>query len=54
MTETGAGAYVALLVTGMAPYWRDYFPGERVNSALGTSFDQPVVFNGKEFGRVKL
>jgi subtilisin family serine protease len=42
--ETGAGVYVAVLDTGLAPNWRDYFPKERVNTALGTGFDQPVTF----------
>jgi len=45
VTQTGAGVYVAVLDTGLAPNWRDYFPKDRVNTALGTGFDQPVAFN---------
>lgn len=44
VTETGKGVYVAVLDTGLAPNWRDYFPRERVNTKLGTGFDQPVTF----------
>ena len=44
VSQTGAGVYVAVLDTGMVPNWRDYFPEERVNTALGIGFDQPVVF----------
>jgi len=43
--QTGAGVYVAVLDTGLAPNWRDYFPEERVNTALGTGFEQPIAFN---------
>lgn len=31
----------------MVPNWRDYFPEERVNTALGTGFDQPVSFKAQ-------
>ena len=41
---TGAGVYVAVLDTGLVPYWQNYFPKDRVNSSLGTGFDQPVAF----------
>ena len=44
VTETGAGVYVAILDTGLAPNWRDYFPEERVDTKLGTGFYQPVTF----------
>ncbi|OGN89885.1 MAG: hypothetical protein A2Y88_02670 [Chloroflexi bacterium RBG_13_48_10] len=46
--ETGAGVYVAVLDTGLAPNWRDYFPEDRVNTALGTGFDQPVSFQASK------
>ncbi|HKU17468.1 MAG TPA: S8 family serine peptidase [Steroidobacteraceae bacterium] len=42
--QTGHGVYVAVLDTGLVPNWRDYFPEERVNTKLGTGFDQPVTF----------
>jgi subtilisin family serine protease len=44
VSQTGAGVYVAVLDTGMVPNWADYFPRDRVNTALGTGFDQPVSF----------
>lgn len=48
VSQTGAGVYVAVLDTGMVPNWRDYFPEERVNTALGTGFDQPVSFKAQK------
>lgn len=42
--QTGHGVYVAVLDTGLVPNWKDYFPTERVNTQLGTGFDQPVSF----------
>lgn len=45
VTQTGAGVYVAVLDTGLVPFWQNYFPKARVNTALGTGFDQPVAFN---------
>jgi subtilisin family serine protease len=47
VSQTGAGVYVAVLDTGLAPNWRDYFPEERVNTALGTGFNQNVAFTVK-------
>jgi hypothetical protein len=44
VSETGSGVYVAVLDTGLVPNWADYFPSERVNTSLGTGFDQPVAF----------
>jgi len=46
--ETGAGVYVAVLDTGLVPYWRDYFPPERIATHLGTGFDQSVTFKAKK------
>ena len=48
VSQTGAGVYVAVLDTGLAPNWRDYFPAERVATKLGTGFDQPVTFKAKQ------
>jgi subtilisin family serine protease len=42
--ETGAGVYVAVLDTGLAPNWRDYFPEERIATDLGAGFYQNVTF----------
>jgi subtilisin family serine protease len=44
VTQTGQGVYVAVLDTGLAPNWNDYFPAARVRTDLGTGFDQPVNF----------
>jgi subtilisin family serine protease len=48
VSQTGEGVYVAVLDTGLMPNWRDYFPEERVNTALGTGFDQPVSFQASK------
>jgi len=47
VSQTGAGVYVAVLDTGLVPNWRDYFPGVRVATELGTGFVQPVTFKSK-------
>jgi subtilisin family serine protease len=47
VTQTGAGVYVAVLDTGLVPYWRDYFPEPRVATELGTGFEQQVIFKQK-------
>lgn len=44
VSETGAGVYVAVLDTGLAPNYRDYFPEDRIAAHLGTGFYQPVSF----------
>jgi len=44
VSETGDGVYVAVLDTGLAPNWRDYFPEERILTRLGKGFVQPVSF----------
>lgn len=44
VTETGAGVYVAVLDTGLAPNYRDYFPAERIATHLGKGFYQSVSF----------
>ncbi len=45
VSQTGAGVYVAVLDTGLVPYWSDYFPKDRIATELGTGFDQPVSFS---------
>jgi subtilisin family serine protease len=47
VSQTGEGVYVAVLDTGLVPNWADYFPKDRVNTDLGTGFDQPVSFKVK-------
>ena len=44
VSETGRGVYVAVLDTGLAPNYRDYFPSARIAADLGTGFYQPVSF----------
>lgn len=44
VSETGRGVYVAVLDTGLAPNYRDYFPSARIAAHLGTGFYQPVSF----------
>jgi len=44
VAQTGAGVYVAVLDTGLAPNWKDYFPEARVAANLGKGFVQSVSF----------
>lgn len=44
VTQTGNGVYVAVLDTGLAPNWKDYFPQARIAAHLGKGFVQPVSF----------
>lgn len=44
VTQTGAGVYVAVLDTGLAPNWKDYFPEARIAAHLGKGFVQSVSF----------
>lgn len=41
VSETGAQVYVAVLDTGLAPNWRDYFPKDRIATKLGIGFYEP-------------
>jgi len=54
VTQTGSGVYVAVLDTGLVPNWTDYFPQARVNTTLGTGFDQPVAFTVSQSDPCKL
>jgi subtilisin family serine protease len=45
MGYTGAGVYIAVLDTGLAPNWRDYFPSERIATKLGKGFVENVHYN---------
>ena len=47
VSQTGAGVYVAVLDTGLAPNWKDYFPEERIATKLGTGFEQSISFKAK-------
>jgi subtilisin family serine protease len=44
VAQTGKGVYVAVLDTGLAPNWKDYFPDARIATNLGTGFQQSVSF----------
>jgi len=44
VSETGQGVYVAVLDTGLAPNWKDYFPEDRIAKHLGKGFQQSVSF----------
>ena len=44
VSETGQGVYVAVLDTGLAPNWKDYFPRNRIAEHLGKGFQQSVSF----------
>jgi subtilisin family serine protease len=48
VTETGKEVYVAVLDTGLAPNWRDYFDKDQVNVKLGTGFYQPISFKAHQ------
>jgi len=48
VTQTGAGVYVAVLDTGLAPNWKDYFPQARIAEELGKGFVQSVSFKAMQ------
>jgi subtilisin family serine protease len=47
VSETGHGVYVAVLDTGLAPNYRDYFPSARIAADLGKGFYQNVSFKAR-------
>jgi len=44
---TGKGVYVAVLDTGLAPNWRDYFPVDRIMTGLGKGFKEEIKWDAK-------
>ncbi len=44
---TGQGVYVAVLDTGLAPNWKDYFPADRVLTQLGKGFKEDLKWDSK-------
>ncbi len=42
---TGKGVYVAVLDTGLAPNWKDYFPADRIMSDLGKGFKEEILWD---------
>jgi subtilisin family serine protease len=47
VTQTGAGVYVAVLDTGLAPNWKDYFPVDRIATDLGKGFVEDMMWDQK-------
>jgi len=47
LSATGKGVYVAVLDTGLAPSWKEYFPRDRVAEDLGKGFVQSLSFKAK-------
>ncbi|MFX0183404.1 MAG: S8 family serine peptidase [Candidatus Hodarchaeota archaeon] len=47
ISETGAGVYIAVLDTGLAPNWKDYFPEDRIATELGMGFYEELKWNPK-------
>ncbi|MFX0204533.1 MAG: S8 family serine peptidase [Candidatus Hodarchaeota archaeon] len=43
--ETGSNVYIAVLDTGLAPYWDDYFPEERIAIEYGIGFQEALVWD---------
>ena len=39
---TGQGVYIAVLDTGLAPNWKDYFPASRIATSLGMGFKEDI------------
>ncbi len=44
---TGKGVYVAVLDTGLAPNWKDYFPAKSVMTDLGKGFKEEIKWDAK-------
>ena len=42
---TGKGVYVAVLDTGLAPNWKDYFPAKSIATDLGKGFKENIVWD---------
>ena len=44
---TGKGVYVAVLDTGLAPNWKDYFSADRILTDLGKGFKEDIMWNAE-------
>lgn len=44
---TGKGVYVAVLDTGLAPNWKDYFPVDHIAADLGKGFKEDIMWDVK-------
>jgi subtilisin family serine protease len=44
---TGKGVYVAVLDTGLAPNWKDYYPADHIATDLGKGFKENIVWNAQ-------
>jgi subtilisin family serine protease len=47
VSQTGEGVYVAVLDSGLAPNWEDYFPDPVIAQELGIGFVQSVSFKAQ-------
>ena len=47
ISQTGDGVYVAVLDSGLAPNWKDYFPDAVIAQELGKGFIQSVSFKAQ-------
>lgn len=47
VSQTGDGVYVAVLDSGLAPNWKDYFPQAAIAEELGAGFIQNVSFKAQ-------
>ncbi|MCS7124115.1 MAG: S8 family serine peptidase [Candidatus Bathyarchaeota archaeon] len=45
VSETGEGVYVAVLDTGLPPFWRYYFPADRIKEEWGRGFTHDIKWN---------
>ncbi len=45
VSQTGAGVYVAVVDSGLAPDWRDTIPDARIARGLGLGFSQSISFS---------
>ena len=47
VAETGQTVYIAVLDSGLAPYWDDYFPEERIATEYGIGFKETLVWDSE-------
>jgi subtilisin family serine protease len=45
--ETGNNVYIAVLDSGLAPYWDDYFPEERIATEYGIGFKEALTWDSE-------
>lgn len=47
VVETGNNVYIAVLDSGLAPYWDDYFPEERIATEYGIGFQEALKWDAE-------